>query len=655
MRYLFALLLFYSSIAVQAQPLSISTTQTNVSCNGNPDGSATVTASNGAPPYTYLWLPNLQSTATISGLAAGTYICIVSDQAADTARDTVVITEPAAFIVNTAQTNLFCNGAHNGVATVMPNGGTPPYSYSWTPTGGPGPNATGLPGGNYTCTVTDAHSCSNTVVFAITEPTAITAIPIAEAIKCYGDSTGTADVFVSGGTPPYQFSWMPNIFDTLSSVSGLHAGSYTCTVTDKNFCTQRVEVIIPGVTKLSISDSQANLKCHNDGSGYISVQVSGGTAPYAYYWSPWLPTGPEQTGLPAGRYICNAIDDNGCAINDTIYITQPDSFYAIRAGKSNVICAGRFDAYVKVVATGGTLPYNYLWTPGNGTDSLLGNLEPGTYSCTVTDSNGCRFDTTFTVVDTSGLFSYGAHSNDIGCRSSKLEAAPDKHSRFGMDYAWYFEDGEELHGSPLVHTFPQDSPNSVLLVVTDSVGCTDTVHMNVNINYSMFAGFVQDPNGPYPNKPITFTSESAPNSSIFEWDFGDGTRDTGKSVKKVFADSGIYHICLVASDSNRCGDTVCRDVTVDADKIIAVPSAFSPNGDGMNDVLMVRGFRIASFEMKIFNRWGDVVFTTDNVGYGWDGNRKGQKQPPDTYGYVINVRYTDGTSEQKGGNVTLLQ
>jgi gliding motility-associated-like protein len=96
-------------------------------------------------------------------------------------------------------------------------------------------------------------------------------------------------------------------------------------------------------------------------------------------------------------------------------------------------------------------------------------------------------------------------------------------------------------------------------------------------------------------------------------------------------------------------------VPVDAKKVIAVPSAFSPNGDGMNDVLYVRGFRIASFHMRVFDRWGKEVFDTEDKEKGWDGRQNGNELPADTYGYVIDVAYTDGTREQKSGSITLLR
>lgn len=655
MRYLFALLFFCSSAAFAQNGLSVSISKTDVSCHGSADGTATATASNGTGPYNYLWLPMMQNTAMISGLSGGTYTCIVTDAANDTATDTVVIVEPASLILTVSQTNVFCNGAHTGIATVMANGGTAPFTYVWTPNAGNGPNATNLAGGNYTCVVTDGHGCSTTATFFITEPAPYVSTVISTPIKCFGDSTGTASIFVSGGTPPFEYSWTPNTNDTLPTVTGLPAGSYTCTITDANFCMHQEVVVIQSVPLLTATDSQANLLCTGDGTGYAEIRPAGGTPPYSYFWNPGVSTVNNAPGLPAGTYICTVADANNCLLRDTFVVTEPDTLKALRVSKRNVLCAGRFDAWANAVATGGTPPYTYAWTPGAGNDTLYTGLAPDTYTCVVTDAHGCTFDTTVIIVDTSGYFSFNASATDVGCRSARLNAKPDKNSLEAMSYMWYFSDGDTSSANPVVHTYPSDSPNTAMVVVTDSVGCMDTITMAVNIHYVMYADFTRDPNGPNPNKPTEFLNASSPNASLFIWDFGDGTSSKAENPLKIFADSGVYHVCLIARDTNYCADTVCKDVLVDADKVIGVPSAFSPNGDGANDILIVHGFRVASFDLKIYDRWGKLLFETTQMSWGWDGTWKGQKMPEDSYGYVIDVKYTDGTSEQKGGSITLLR
>ncbi|MCP9764198.1 adhesin, partial [Lacihabitans soyangensis] len=185
--------------------------QTNVLCNGASTGSATVTASGGNPNYTYSWAPSGGTASTATGLAAGTYTVTVTDANACQQTATVNITQPTALVASiSAQTNVLCNGASTGSATVTASGGNPNYTYSWSPSGGTAATASGLTAGTYTVTVTDANSCQKTATVIITQPTTLLASISAQTnVGCNGASTGTATVTASGGTPNYTYSWAP--------------------------------------------------------------------------------------------------------------------------------------------------------------------------------------------------------------------------------------------------------------------------------------------------------------------------------------------------------------------------------------------------------------------------------------------------------------
>ena len=119
--------------------------------------------------------------------------------------------------------------------------------------------------------------------------------------------------------------------------------------------------------------------------------------------------------------------------------------------------------------------------------------------------------------------------------------------------------------------------------------------------------------------------------------------------------AATYKVCLTASDTNDCGGIVCKTVHADRTKLVDVPHAFSPNGDGENDILYIHGVGIDKVSLKIYNRWGQVVFETKSMDKGWDGTFKNSGQPTDTYAYVLQATYLDGTTEQKQGNITLLR
>ncbi|WP_431242797.1 hypothetical protein ACQ9BO_24165 [Flavobacterium sp. P21] len=250
-------------VITQPAALTGTASATAVSCFGGANGTATVTASGGTPAYTYSWAPSGGTSATASGLVAGTYSVTITDaNSCSTTINNIVVGSPASALTATAgaQTDVLCNGGATGSATVSVSGGTPAYTYSWAPSGGTATTASGLTAGTYTVTVTDANGCQATQSFTISQPAVLNALPVAQTnIACYGGSTGSATVTASGGTPAYTYSWAPT-GGTAATATGLVAGTYTVTVTDANGCqdTQSFTITQPGADFIS---NDINNKC----------------------------------------------------------------------------------------------------------------------------------------------------------------------------------------------------------------------------------------------------------------------------------------------------------------------------------------------------------------------------------------------------------
>ncbi|RYX77967.1 hypothetical protein EON76_07180, partial [bacterium] len=247
------------------QPAVLATTgtQTNVSCNGGSNGSATVTATGGAGNYSYLWAPSGGTAATATGLVAGVYTVTVTDANGCTKTQSFTITQPALLATTAAQTNVSCNGGANGSATVTATGGAGNYSYLWAPRGGTAATATGLAAGTYTVTVTDANGCTKMQGFTITQPAALAATTAQTNVSCNGGANGTATVNVSGGTGAYTYSWAPS-GGTAATATGLAAGTYTVTIKDANLCqtTQSFTITQPDalvVTTASLPQAQVTV------------------------------------------------------------------------------------------------------------------------------------------------------------------------------------------------------------------------------------------------------------------------------------------------------------------------------------------------------------------------------------------------------------
>ena len=384
----------------------------NASCNGAFDGGATVSVTGGTPPYSYSW-NNTATTASITGVTAGTYTVTITDANGCTTSDSGTITEPAGFsALVTIDSNATCNGFANGGATASATGGTPPYTYAWSNSATTA-SITGVLAGTYTVTITDANGCSASNSGTVTEPTALTASSIVDSnAACNGFANGGATASATGGTPPYTYAWSNSA--TTASITGVTAGTYTVTITDANGCSDNSSVTVTEPTVMSASVViDSNATCNGLANGGATASATGGTPPYTYAWSN-LATTISITGVLAGTYTVTVTDANGCSASNSGTITEPSALMVSSVVDSNVSCNGFANGGATASATGGTPPYTYAWSNGATTASITGVLA-GTYTVTITDANGCSGNTLVTITEpavsasTDTVIAFGAY------------------------------------------------------------------------------------------------------------------------------------------------------------------------------------------------------------------------------------------------------
>lgn len=284
-------------------------------CNGSANGGASVSVAGGTPPFTYLW-SNSATTASISGLSGGTYTVTVTDALNVTDTASVNITQPT--ILNpsiSASTNVSCNGASDGTATISATGGTLPYSYFWNSAAGSQTTATAtsLGAGLYGVVVSDANGCTRSSSVTITEPTALASTATATNASCNGSTDGTATVSSTGGTAPYTYLWSNAA--TTTSNTGLAAGTYTVTVTDNNGCTITSASTITEPTAINVTVSNANfmLTANQNGATYQWLDCNNNNSPIAGA------TMQSYSVLANGSYAVE-INVNGCVDTSTCTI-----------------------------------------------------------------------------------------------------------------------------------------------------------------------------------------------------------------------------------------------------------------------------------------------------------------------------------------------
>lgn len=221
-------------------------------------------------------------------------------------------------------------------------------------------------------------------------------------------------------------------------------------------------------------------------------------------------------------------------------------------------------------------------------------------------------------------------------------------------YLWNFGNGDTSSAEEPVYTYTDTGLFHVMLIALNPASCNerDTSYVTVDVRGPV-AAFTYAPPFATPGGDIAYTNQSI-NANSYLWDFGDG--DTSAAINPVhaFADYGEYLVCLTATSEFGCADSVCELFNLN-NYAVDVPNAFSPNGDAQNNILYVKGQGVETVDFRVYNRWGEKVFETDNMNVGWDGTYKDEPQPVEAYGYYLKAVFFNGEIVEKKGNVTLLR
>ena len=402
-----------SVIITEPNPLSLTTTVINESCFGACDGTVVVTVVGGTPNYTFLWtsnpsgqVANGQGTDSIFGLCPGDYNVIVTDLTTCSSNITATVSPAVPIIDNLVTTNITCNGDCNGTATISPTGGLAPYTVSWD---GAAPIGNILAGGSETTTglcitpnphtalITDANNCTRLVNFGITEPLLLTTSTTQNNISCFGVCDGDAITAPLGGIAPYTFNWnkIPAPFvgngQGSDSVSALCDGTYFVTITDDSLCTVNDTIIIIEPNEIFPNVDSTNITCNglNDGTA-ISIPT-GGAPGYSFSWTgpaPFSSNSQSIGPLAPGQYTVTVTDTNNCTATETITIIDPQPI-TVNANATAASCGAVCDGIALATVNGGTPGYTYNIGGASQSSPMFTGLCAGTYTITVTDTNGC--------------------------------------------------------------------------------------------------------------------------------------------------------------------------------------------------------------------------------------------------------------------------
>jgi hypothetical protein len=467
-----------------------------------------------------------------------------------------------------SQVNLTCNGVCTGQASVVASGGTAPYTYAWSPSGGSGATASSLCAGNYTCTITDAASNSITKTFNITQPPAIVVSSVSQTnVSCFGGSNGAAQVSASGGTGTLTYNWTPGnpTGDGTNSVSGLTANSWVCTVTDANSCTGNRNFTITQPPALVVTPvSQTNVSCNGGSNGAASVSASGGQTGYSYNWTPGNPTGDgtaSVTGLTAGNWTCTVTDANACTGTANFNITAPTAIVVTPVSQTNVSCNGGSNGAASVSASGGASGFTYNWTPGNptgdGTASVTG-LTAGNWTCTVTDANACTGTANFNITAPTAIVVTPVSQTNVSCNGGSNGAASVSASGGASGFTYNWTPGNPTgDGTASVTGL---TAGNWTCTVTDANACVNTATFNITAPTAIVVTPVSQTNvscNGGSNGAASVSASGGASGFTYNWTPGNPTGDGTASVTGLTAGNWT---CTV-TDANACVKTATFNIT----------------------------------------------------------------------------------------------
>ncbi|MEO6834018.1 MAG: PKD domain-containing protein, partial [Chitinophagaceae bacterium] len=384
---------------------------------------------------------------------------------------------------------------------------------------------------------------------------------------------------------------------------------------------------------------------------------------------------PKHTFTKAGVFNVQLVvyNPNACKERDTTHVTISVDSNRVKSDFSFTVTDSCYPYKVAFVNNsilsplpGSATRTVFTWKFGDGTTFVGANpplhsyANQGTYSVTLImrDTAACNFPDSVTKVLTihSNLVKAQFKSPDTTCINDSLSFI--NQSTNATNVKWYLGDGDSSTlSTPFLHKYSGPGSYQVVFIAINPISCNqrDTVRKTIRINKQPTADFDFAPIIPVSNTPVTFTNTSV-NADIYSWNFGDGSLTSYlKDPVHLFRKTGSFNVCLTATSYDGCIDIKCKKVDADIHTALDLPTGFSPNGDGHNDILKVRGGGIETMDLKIFNRWGEKVFETTDQDVGWDGRYNGKMQEVDAYGYVLTATFIDGSSTTKKGNVTLLR
>ncbi len=633
-------------------------TITATTCNGATNGTMTVTVAGGTPPYTFSLdnLPYVTGTSphTFFNLTANAHTVIVKD-APGCISNPVIRVVPAGPVLTTTytKTNVLCNGGATGSITInQPSFGAAPFQYSLDNVSWQSSNIfTGLAANIYTIYYRSSNGCTGSQQVPVTEPALLAATLPTVPVICNGQSNGVITANAIGGTSPYLYSINNGTSWQSSNVFTVPAGHYDITIRDANNCVIIRPADVTQPEALSAASVNSNATCDGGDNGKIVVSANGGNSGYKYSIDGINFQTSNIFNVPPGSYNVRVKDALGCS---TVFPADVGLTVNLFLTKLNDISICDGTSTQLQLNTNATI---FTWTPPLGLNStVISNpvADPDTttkYYVTVVLGR-CTTNDSITVIVTEAPIP---------------DAGPDGDICYGKSYTLQGSGGVQYHWTPAIYlnttigAYPIATPTittTYTLSVIDRIGCRSLVTDDVKVIVSrpMRVNTYPFDSVGYPGQQMQLMATSA--GITYSWTPAIRINNTliQNPVITVgnIGDDIIYEV--VATTAEGCKGEGYVHIKVSKGPDIYVPTAFTPNNDGRNDKFTPKPVGIKTYKyFRVFNRWGQVIFSSTRMTDGWDGTIAGKEQPAGVYVWVIEGIALDNRVISKKGTVTLIR
>jgi gliding motility-associated-like protein len=645
-----------SSILVEEPPaLELSLDGRDPACFGGNDGTISALPQGGVGGYLFAW-SNGQSGMSANGFAAGTHSVTLTDANGCNISSSIELGEPAVLTGTITTQRATCLPAPDGAAALDAQGGTPPYSYQWS-TGAQSAAATGLAAGVYHVTLTDANGCQLEQSATVEGTPAVVLALSTSDVSCQGGNDGRASVIATGGEAPYSYQWGSGLPNT-PTVESLSSGNYNLTVADNLGCTATASFFINQPPALIVDTEMDMVSCSGGTDGRLRLQPRGGTPPYTAQWSTGT-TGNVLDNLAIGSYTATVTDALGCSAIATGIVTEARPVDVVLETTS-VNCHGESTGAARVLVSGGVAPYRYEWSNGAQTPELEAVLA-GDYTLSITDAAGCQIvEEVFIAQPAAPLTAEvvvtpaSCHGADDG-RIELLVSGGTPGYRYRLD--------DRPSGSS---AFIRLSPGAYRPMVEDANGCelslaVVTVREPVPIEVDLGGTQSVEYGASLIMTPFIQGGQGA---LTYAWT----PRDSNLLSCFDCLNPEVWPpyqvgLRLVVTDERGCQGEGFVNVYARKDRPILVPTGFTPNGDGNNDILLPHareGVELLILAFRVYDRWGERLFEAIDMlpnepAHGWDGTFRGQPVQPGVYIWEAVVEYPDRERQSFKGNTTLIR